>query len=399
MACIRKRRGKWVLDYRDQFGIRHWKTTKGTRKEAEFLLNKIQREINNGEYISDTNQKLFEDLADLYINNIKLSVRATTAKDYERNLRLHLKPYFKGLKIRLINLEMIEKFQSNLLDKGVGIRTINKCLTLLGSILRYAVKHKWLSHNAASFVKKLKTSTSNLELIDNNILTPDEIAKLLDASEGRWKIIIMTAILTGLRQGELLGLQWGDIDWNSKHIHVRRSFTGGRFYEPKTKYSRRRVDMPLQLMTELKTWKLKCPVGKLELVFPNGAGNPENHGNLLRRGFYPALRRAKLRRIRFHDLRHTYASLLIANKEEPKRIQTLLGHSSIKITYDVYGHLIPNPQDGVADRLADLALSGSKMVATRAGQDEDDLQVLEIMVARGGIEPPTQGFSVLCSTD
>jgi integrase len=89
-------------------------------------------------------------------------------------------------------------------------------------------------------------------------------------------------------------------------------------------------------------------------VLPSGAGNPENHGNLLNRGFYPALRRAGLRKIRFHDLRHTYPSLLIANGEHPKRIQALMEHSSTNVTMDVYGHLMPGGGGEVADRLGAL---------------------------------------------
>ena len=116
------------------------------------------------------------------------------------------------------------------------------------------------------------------------------------------------------------------------------------------------MDVPRVFMKELKVWKLKCPKGKDNLVFPNGAGNPENHGNLLRRGFYPALRRAELRHIRFHDLRHTFASLLIKNNEHPKYIQKQLGHKSIKTTMDVYGHLMEGINKKAADKLAGLAL-------------------------------------------
>jgi integrase len=209
-------------------------------------------------------------------------------------------------------------------------------------------------------VRKLRPASGpGHNLVEDNILVPAEIGKLLEAADDRWRLIIKTGILSGLREGELLGLKWTDIDWTSGTLYVRRTYSTGRFSEPKSKASRRRVPIPAELLTELKRWKLACPIGKHELVFPSGAGNPENHGNLLRRGFYPALRRAGLRQIRFHDLRHTYASLLIANGEKPKLIQALLGHSSIKITFDVYGHLLPDADDGVADRLAGLA-PGSK---------------------------------------
>jgi hypothetical protein len=114
-------------------------------------------------------------------------------------------------------------------------------------------------------------------------------------------------------------------------------------------------------------------------VFPNGAGNPESAGNLLHRGFYPALRRSGLRKIRFHDLRRTFASLLIANGEHPKRIQALMGHSSINVTMDVYGHLMPGGGDQVADRLGALVFgaSGSKTVAVGAVELAEDSQLID----------------------
>lgn len=372
MACVRKRRGKWVLDYRDQRGARHWETVDGNRKEADQLLAQRLQEVGRGEYRAPDEQKTFEELVAAFrASHIKVAVRDTTAAWYEGAIRNHLLPHFSGHKAREITVEQIERYRAALIENGIGRRTVNKCLTLLGAMYRYALKHRWVSYNPAALVSKLKQTTmANHELLDGNILTPAEINAMLGAADERYKPLLMAAVLTGLRQGELLGLRWGDIDWKAKHIHVRQSWSGGRFSEPKTKSSRRKVDIPDLLLSELKRWKLRCPVGEYELVFPNGDGKPEYPSNLLRRGFFPALRRAGLRKIRFHDLRHTYASLLIANKEEPKRIQTLMGHSSIKITFDVYGHLLPNASDGVADRLGglvfseDAVASGSKMVAT-----------------------------------
>jgi len=414
MACVTKRRGKWILDYRDQQGKRHWETTNGNRKQAGLLLAQRLQEIGRHEYQPRSEQKTFDELADAYLaGHVRVNVRASTAKSYEGDLNRHILPYFKGRKIREITPDDIDHFKSHLLEKeikrkrkneivinkGVGRRTVNKCLTLLSMMFRYALRYRWMSYNPAAEVKKLRYPTIKHDLIDENTLTPDEINRLLDKADGRWWLLIMTAIYTGMRQGELLGLQWGDIDWNTKEIYVRRTFSDGRFSEPKTRSSRRRIRIDETLVQELKHWKLQCPKGELELVFPNGAGNPENHGNLLNRGFYPALRRAGLRKIRFHDLRHTYVSLLIASGVDVKTASILAGHSSIKITLDIYGHLYPNSFDGIAERLHSLIKSGSKMVANDKTNIDDNLQVLDLMVARGGIEPPTQGFSVPCSTD
>ncbi len=215
---------------------------------------------------------------------------------------------------------------------------------------------------------------------DDDRVAGFEPQRLLEAADDRWRILIMTAILTGLRQGELLGLQWGDVDWVAQQMLVRRTYTHGRFYDPKTKTSRRRVDLPTPLVIDLKKWKLRCPKGELDLVFPNGAGNPESHSNLTQRGFHPALRRAGLRRIRFHDLRHTYASLLIETCEHPKYIQAQMGHSSIKVTMDIYGHLMRATNSRAAEKLGRLALSatknGSKMVANQKRKQRDDRNLL-----------------------
>ena len=435
MASVSKRRNKWVLDYRDQHGVRRWETTNGTRKEAEHLLAQRLQEIGKGEFQSQRDQMTFDELSEAYKSgHVAVNVRENTRRDYECNIRLYLVPYFTGVKVRTITPEMIEAFRRHLLEKeikikrgeketvkkGVGRRTINKCHTLLSAMLRYALRYRWLSYNPAAEVRKLRAESDQHERpADENILSPSEVRKLLENAGDQWRPILLMAVSMGMRQGELLGLQWGDIDWTAKQVHVRRQYNSGRFSDLKTKFSRRKIGLPDELIHELKKWKLRCPKGEHDLVFPNGAGNPENHGNLLRRGFYPALRHAGLRHIRFHDLRHTFASFLIAKNVHPKRIQALLGHSTIKITMDVYGHLMNEDDNDAAEKVADLVFggkvettstrglsadsaavaSGSKTVATDEKVDREMSQVLEKMVAGVGIEPTTRGFSIRCSTN
>jgi len=303
--------------------------------------------------------------------HLAVNLRENTRRDYECNLRLYLVPYFAGVKIRSISPDMVETFRSVLVERGVGRRTVNKCHTLLSAMLRHALRHRWINYNPAAEIRKLREKpTTSERLVDSNVLTPDDVTRLIEATDERWRLIFLMAVLTGLRQGELLGLQWGDIDLNARQVYVRRQYTRGRFSELKTKYSRRCVALSDELLSILKEWKLRCPKGDLDLVFPTGTGNPENHSNLLRRGLYPALRRAGLRKIRFHDLRHIFASFLIAKNVHPKRIQALLGHSTIKITMDTYGHLMSETDNEAAEHIADLLFgskvvaSGSKMVAT-----------------------------------
>ena len=157
MACIRKRRvGKsyrWVLDYRDQQGRRHWETTKGNRKEAERLLAERVRDVSRGTYQAPTERVNFEDLAQAYLRQIKPNLRETTIRDYRGNLRLHLLPYLQGWKLRDIRRKQVEELRGKLLDAGVGPSTVNKALTLAGALFRYAIKHEYIEANPAEGTK------------------------------------------------------------------------------------------------------------------------------------------------------------------------------------------------------------------------------------------------------
>lgn len=161
-----------------------------------------------------------------------------------------------------------------------------------------------------------------------------------------------------------MGLKWDDIDWIAGQVHIKCTFNHGRFYEPKTKTSKRKIDLAPQLISQLKEWQLACPPNELDLIFPNGEGKPMDANNLVKTEFLPSLKKAKIPKIRFHDLRHTYASLLIDQGESPKYIQTQIGHSSIKVTYDIYGHLIDDANPEAATRLGNAIFDdGSKTVA------------------------------------
>jgi len=192
-------------------------------------------------------------------------------------------------------------------------------------------------------------------------------------------------------------------------VHVRRAWKDGAFHEPKTKTSTRTIPLEASLVRDLRLWRLACPKGAEDLVFPNLGGKPMGHANLLQRGFFPALRRAGLRRIRFHDLRHSFASLLLASGEDVVRVSRLLGHASPKITLDVYSHALPTERYATAERIAtaifgnNLETSREKYRRTGMRRPALDAQVHDLtrvdLVARGRIELPTRGFSVRCSTN
>jgi integrase len=218
-------------------------------------------------------------------------------------------------------------------------------------------------------VQKLNIGHEELLEDDKLFFTPDEIHLLLEKQDTKHGPFIMTAVMTGMREGELLGVQWPDIDWNKSQIYVRRTLQGGKFYAPKTKTSKRRIDVDQELLLELKKWRLRCPKSESDLVFPNEVGKPMDATNMIKRVWYPTLRRAGLTRDRFHLLRHTNASLRIEASQNIKYIQNQLGHSSIQVTMDIYGHLMkPVNSEEAAKLRATLFGSrnqddGSKMVA------------------------------------
>lgn len=405
MACVRLFHDRWVADYKDQFGKRHRESPEGPfdnkaheKRAAIALLKKRLDEIDRFSYTPKAERLTFSELAKRFMA-AKVNIRPTTRRSYESLNACYLEPYFGGKRIEQMSAADIECYrnllvqgrpppiadafakrlmkerpalsraraQKRALMKKPGIRTINKTLTLLTMIFKYAARHRWVDFNPAEHVEKLKEPVApEGDPLDSNVLSPNEVASLIDAAEparrnkdgklvgNNYRLVIKAAVFTGMRSGELRGLQWGDVDWNSRQIHIRRAWKEGQFHQPKTQASIRRIDLPEVLVKDLREWSLACPKGEHDLIFPNLAGNPMSSTNLLQRGFYPALRRAGLRKIRFHDLRHTFASLLIANGEDIVRVSRLLGHASPTITLKVYSHMLPKEHYGSADRLTNL---------------------------------------------
>ncbi len=186
------------------------------------------------------------------------------------------------------------------------------------------------------------------------------------------------AIDTGMRQGELLGAKWDNIDWEMAQFQVKRTFNHGRFYKPKTKKSRRKIDLSPQMLNQLADWKRQCPESELNLIFPNGKGNPINCNNLYNRVYLPAIEKAGIPRLTFHALRHTFASILIDQKENIKYIQNQLGHAKASTTLDIYSHLMKTDNPEAAKRRGELIFVdfGSKMVANLVEEKTETVETL-----------------------
>ncbi len=203
-----------------------------------------------------------------------------------------------------------------------------------------------LDTNPAQYAERPRDQDKEIE-----VLTPEEIRRLLEAQEDPLRTLLLTAVLTGMRQGELFGLKWEDIDFERHQIHVRRALWHGQLVTPKSRRSRRAIDMPPTLEAALRRLSAQK---RSEFVFCSEAGTPINADNFRHREFPRALKRAELRHVRFHDLRHTYTSLLVAQGAHPKYIQAQLGHASIQTTLDRYGHLMPQLHQAESQKLDQL---------------------------------------------
>jgi len=219
--------------------------------------------------------------------------------------------------------------------------------------------------NPALYVEKPRVERKEMDF-----LKPEEIRFLLEHARPRFHPLFLCAALTGMRRGELLSLQWGDIDWHESQIYVRRPLyfeahwtereRKWRFITPKSKNFVRAINMSPTLSLELKKYKLAHPPGGYDLVFAQEDGKPLDSDNMVKREFLPALTRAKIRKVAFHSLRHSFTALLIAQGENIKYIQSQLGHASVQTTLDRYGHLLPMTHKEVAHRL-DQTLFGSSI--------------------------------------
>jgi integrase len=371
MACIAKRRGRYVIDFYDTYGKRRWITMpKGTtKKKANDKLRTVEDQLRRDIYIPDKKIPTFAEVTKNWLEHKRSSLRSSTWVAYECCARRNLYEFYP-LKINRITTAKIEQFLGKNQISGMNLRTLKKVTLILGQIMAYAIRHNYINNNPVRDAEKPKWSSDIAKpQVDGKfrVLTPSEINAFLEAVEGRkFQVLLKLAVFSGARAGELYGLKWTDVDWFNNQIQIQRTFNTGKWYKPKTKSSNRKIDLGPAMIAELKKWKLACPPNKFNLIFPNSVGNPMTHDNVVKRQFRPALKKAGLPVIRFHNLRHTYASLLIDQGENIKYIQTQLGHSSPSITLDVYAHLMKAVNQEAACRLEKTILekSGSKMVAT-----------------------------------
>ena len=371
-------REAWVVDYVDQDGWRHIETF-AKKKDADARHAEVRVDIKAGTHIASSKSVNIKEAADSWVQASKAhGLERATIKQYREHVEHHIVPFIGAMKLAEINAQTVRRFEDKLREKGRSPAMIRKVLGSLGSLLADAQELGLTGRNAVRDLRRNRRRGRDRHAekrqkgklrVGVDIPTPDEIKAMIAHVEGRWRPLLITAIFTGLRASELRGLRWRDVDLKANEIQIRQR--ADRFNEigrPKSAAGERVVPMGTFATNTLKEWQLSCPKGNLDLVFPNGAGNVESLANIINRGLIPTQIAAGLivdgkgKYTGLHSLRHFYASWCINRSADgglglpPKVVQERLGHSSITMTYDRYGHLFPRGDDAEELDAAEQAL-------------------------------------------
>jgi integrase len=297
---------------------------------------------------------------DRWLNDsVRGSVRQSTFDRDSYLVRVHINPILGRIKLKKLTALDVQGFYRNRLDFGLSASTVNKIHSVLHKALSQAVKWNMIPRNVAEMANAPRPTPEEMRP-----LSAEETRRLLDAVHGdRLEALYVLAVTTGMRRGELLGLKWSDIDLENAMVSVQRTLTrtdnGKRVAlgEPKTKKSRRTIRLT-EAAVEALRGHLQRQLREIEvlgdryadegLVFTTEVGTLINPSNLRQRSLAPLLKKAGLPHIRFHDLRHTCATLLFQSNVHPKFVQELLGHATIAITLDTYSHVMPGMGDATA---------------------------------------------------
>ncbi len=328
----------------------------GDCKAAREAARKIQARLTLGKGAFGEKAKLPAPTLEQYFKRFEKSYRATlkpkTWASYEGSMRIHVLPKFGQLCLDEVTRPKMKEFVAELVEKGLARDSIRLILAALGIIYNQAVEDKVVSENPA---QRLGTFYRQAPAKHEEItpLTEEESLLFLGTTlkyEPKRYPLFLCALHTGMRSGEVAGLQWPDVDWHGKFLEVRRQVVLGEVTSLKTKNGRRRVDLSDDLLEALSNLRRRMQEeamkkGKNEIpkwVFANHKGNFLAMNNVKRRYFKKVLHKAGLRDIRFHDLRHTFASQLLCNGANILYVSKQLGHANPQITMKIYSHWIPN---------------------------------------------------------
>jgi len=409
---IKKYKGSWYV-FINHHGRRKAKKV-GSREAAERVKREIEARLALGDGGSWLHERpalpnLTEYAEAWQKHHPARQTKPSTEHFYAQFLRLYVLPTFGASPLDDIQRDAVKRWVADLTIRGLARNTVRLAIASLRVVLNAAIEDNLIGYNPAQklgrFVKVERPPRQA------TALTAEEANRFLGTARRlcpKHYALFLTALRAGLREGEILALRWGDIQFGeggddaNRYILVQRNYDrrSGRFLTPKSN-KQRRVDMSRELRTALLESRDRALLRAFEggqdgvddnLVFPSEVGTVLDITNLVPRHFLPLLERAGLRRIRFHDLRHTYGSLLIQAGAPLTYVRDQMGHSTIKITVDVYGHLVPGADVGYVDRL-DFAPTRPPKSATQAQPAADTRrtggpQLIEKNGAPGGTRTP-----------
>lgn len=324
-----------------------WLSGFKSKKGAENELPKVLNDLNQGTYV-EPSKKLYSDFIESWHKNKKNKVSKNTFDTYKWMIKKHIKPKLGDFQLSKLNSLSIDNFYTELEDEGKSSATIRKIHTIVRSSLEYAVEYQFISKNPAAVVKP-----PTVEHKDINVWDEKEMMYFLsNTKEDPYYIVYYLALWTGMRKGEILGLQWKDIDYENKKIRVMRSYTRTGFSKGKTNKARRVIDIDDDAVDQLKKRELKVKEDRFkmgkdydnqDMVICRPTGEPIDVKNVNKR-LDKLIENLEMKRIRFHDLRHTHATLMLSIGTPVKIVSERLGHAKVELTLNTYAHLLPSMQ-------------------------------------------------------
>jgi integrase len=365
----------WVVDYFDQQGARHLKTF-DRKKDADEYRASVKVEIRAG--IHTSGRTTVAQAGAKWVKDAEDRLEPATVESYQQHLDDHIVPFIGSVKLSELTVPAVRAFMDKLRAEGRSPAMTKRVVGDLGSILADAQERGLVAQNVVRSLSRRRKDKHGERRhkhrlkVGVDIPSPEEIRAIIAHLDGRWRPLLLTAIFTGLRASELRGLAWEDVDLKKAVLHVRqRADKFNVLGKPKSAAGHRDVPMPPLLVKTLREWRLQCPRSEAGLVFPTGAGEIEYHSNIVTRGLAPAQIAAGVvtkdgaaKYTGLHSLRHFYASWCINRVEDGglglpiKIVQHRLGHSSITMTSDIYGHLFPSGDDGKELAIAERMLVG-----------------------------------------
>jgi integrase len=368
-GCITRRAdGRWEARITLADGRRKSLYAK-TRQEVQRKMAQVRRDIEGGLPIVDERQTLAQ-FFESWMRSAKHRLKASAYRRYRTNLRYHLLPALGHVVLSRLTPQQVQVLYTGKLDAGMSASSVANIHTVLHSALGEAVRLGLVQRNVADLVQKPRRRRTKM-----TTLKEEQVQVLLNAIKGnRLEALYVLALSTGMREGELLGLRWNDVELERGFLQVRVSLQESDgpvrriLDEPKTSHSRRRIALSRYAVLTLNEHRKRQDEerrnagemwdGRLNLVFTNTIGRPLHPSHMRRRLFGPLLKEAGLPSIRFHDLRHTAATLLLRRGINPKIVSEMLGHANISITLDNYSHVTPDMQQAAAAAMDDVLLRG-----------------------------------------